>query len=456
MPTSTIYLHSLRDYLTNLNICVNLQKTTCHDLKNQRISTRLFLILFPIAVVILTVYASISPITKTVTVKEPSFSVYTGLYERYPQTIICPCSQTTIAYGNFLSFNPAFHQVCQSYFVSDEWIKHLNFQGQYAYYLDIRKIGSASFQVISSLCQISQQTVKEELLTLNSTSVISLSLIPSSVFLSQIEAAVNLFEQTTINTFLTTLSLNRNVTATNNIMTTLQTNAAIQLLTRADFDGGFGLNYISFQYGADNCSCLLTSQCVEEMVIYDSTSASVQFTVSNFFTGCYVLEAVLQSSLTCFYDKSSCLTQLQFYLADSSPYPLTTNVTVLNSSLSSQYATTTTLEEMIENLMLEKWGSEIVFEKYFQECLPSSCTFSFTSRNSMLYIATTVSGLIGGVATVLSFLVPLIIEHLRRGKKLVENIGEALAEEDYGELYCRKSELKLICVFPQELQETAF
>jgi hypothetical protein len=370
MADYTVYLHTLHSYLINLNLFVNPERTTPHDLKNQRISTRLFLVFFVAFLVILIAYTSISTITYTAIVKNPSISTYITLSVKYPETLVCPCSQITIPYGNFLSYNPTYHQVCQSDFISDKWMKYFEFQNEQFYYLDIRKIGYFSFQMLSSLCELSQQTVEQDLLTLNSTIFISLYTLPENVFYSQIDASMNLFKQTTINTFLTLLTSNRNITQINNIISVLQTNEAIQLISTPSDDGYANILYYFLQYGNDNCSCGSSGKCKAEMGFYNDfnlTTAILQFAIPNFYTGCYVLDALLQSDLSCFYN-ISCLNELQLYLCTN--ISLTINFTSLNSSFESQYNETTTINELMQQLMIENWNIEVNYIAYFQSCKP--------------------------------------------------------------------------------------
>ncbi|CAF1677223.1 unnamed protein product, partial [Didymodactylos carnosus] len=45
--------------------------------------------------------------------------------------------------------------------------------------------------------------------------------------------------------------------------------------------------------------------------IYDTSTGQIQFLVPGFLSGCYIIEALLQSSLVCLYDQT-CLDQLSY------------------------------------------------------------------------------------------------------------------------------------------------
>ena len=438
----TVHPHSVHSYLSKLNLFESSEHTTPRHLKNQRISTLLFLVLFVNLLVILTFYTAFSTVTNTVTLKNPSLFIYNTLSLQYPQTLLCRCSQIAIPYGNFLSYDPEYHQVCQSDLISDRFIKYLEFKNEeYVYYRDIRTIGSSPFQSLSSLCRLSHEMVQQELLTFNSTLFISLYTLPQNIFHSQVDASTALFKETTINAFLSTLILNRNITQINAIMSALQTNQAIQLYTEPSVDGF--VNYYSyyFKYGNDNCSCQSSATCKAEIGFYHylNSTKTLQFTIPNFYIGCYVLEALLQSDLSCFYNVS-CFNEFQRHLLTNSSSQLT-QFTSLNSSFASRYNETTTIIELMEQLMVEDWNIEVNYGAYFESCEPLSCTYSFTSRNSILYIITTVFGLIGGVATVLFFLVPFIVASVRREKEQLAG-GES-EQETSSEFRLRWEDLSL-------------
>jgi hypothetical protein len=92
-------------------------------------------------------------------------------------------------------------------------------------------------------------------------------------------------------------------------------------------------------------------------------------------------------------------------------------VTVLNASLPSVYFTNSTIKELVDNLMIEKWNAPSIFERYYNECQPTYCTYNFVKRNDLIYIATTLFGIAGGLTTVLKFIVPKLVRLVRKKKE---------------------------------------
>jgi hypothetical protein len=114
-------------------------------------------------------------------------------------------------------------------------------------------------------------------------------------------------------------------------------------------------------------------------------------------------EALFQSDLRCFYDEL-CLQQLMNSLNLSN----NTSSSLPNST--SIYQVTTTLQEIISNLMLEQWNNQTFYQDYFNQCQPDACTVTYVRRGNVPYIITTMTGLIGGLTKVYMFVVPLLVK----------------------------------------------
>ena len=129
------------------------------------------------------------------------------------------------------------------------------------------------------------------------------------------------------------------------------------------------------------------------------------------FVGCYMVEAVLQSDLRCFFD-SVCLKTLISKL----DLPSLNNITYNDSLLldSTRYFHRSSIYEILSNLMIENWNNQSSYENYINQCSIEQCAITFIKRGSFLYIITTTLGLIGGLTTVYRFIIPLIIHYSRK------------------------------------------
>ncbi|CAF4109656.1 unnamed protein product, partial [Adineta steineri] len=383
----------LRDYVRTLNVFPSIPPTNDeHQLRNERISTKLFIVLLISSLAILLFYTSLIDVTQTVNIREPTFAKYSQLYSAYPQTLTCPCTKISINYNTFLQLQYTFHQVCNSIFVNKDWIDYLFFVflGNGSVRTDdFRSIATNTFQGLSSFCALVNQTISNGLTQFNSTQYISASVIPLKAFESEISSLTKQFISSTANDFLLSLSTIRDTTQSNSLRSALQTNFNFYIPTHGTIGAGAYPNPILYE----NCNCATSATCAYQSRIYRSVSLAdptVLFYVPGMYIGCYVIESLLQSDLRCFYNQT-CITKLQSY----SLVNTTMNVTALDKSLPSNFTENSTIEELVNQLMVEKWDPLIMYENYYNECQPSQCTYTHETKNSVIYIVTTLFGLIG-------------------------------------------------------------
>ena len=86
-----------------------------------------------------------------------------------------------------------------------------------------------------------------------------------------------------------------------------------------------------------------------------------------------------------------------------------------------------TIEDLLNHLMVEKWISSLIFESYYNECIPKKCFYSIEAKNSAIYIVTTVIGLVGGLIKVFKLIVPRLVQFVRRKKA---------TSRESGKIYC--------------------
>ncbi|CAF4276580.1 unnamed protein product, partial [Adineta steineri] len=412
-----------KQYCQNLNLFPSVPPSTDeHELKNQKISTRLYIFLFALSLTILLLYTSLADITKTINVATPTLTKYEQLYSKYSQTLTCPCKQISINYEKFLSIEYTFHQVCTSFFITDDWISHNDVILQYLYISnDPRIVISYAFQALGAFCDLIESTIHNSLIQFNSTQYITASVASSDLFQSQAKSFIDQFKLSTTNNFLLSLNMVRKTTQGNAFLSGQLTNYQLMVL-----DDNQTVLTISMAYSG--CSCHLSSICVEQLSIYDNSTNIRLFDVPGFYTGCYVIEALLQSTLQCFYDQN-CIDELQLYLTTASPM----NATALDPFLSSQYAENSTIEHLLQSLMIEDWNSAQLYDRYYNECQPIQCTYTIETRNSVVYIITTMFGIIGGLITVLRCVVPRVVNLVRKKRS-------QLPQSPFG-----KKKLKIFC-----------
>jgi hypothetical protein len=82
------------------------------------ISTRLYIVLFIICILVLGFFNGLATVTVKETVLSPSIDTFEKLYAMYPNTLSCACQQIAIPYGTFLTVKPIYHQVNCTYLLN--------------------------------------------------------------------------------------------------------------------------------------------------------------------------------------------------------------------------------------------------------------------------------------------------------------------------------------------------
>ena len=67
--------------------------------------------------------------------------------------------------------------------------------------------------------------------------------------------------------------------------------------------------------------------------------------------------------------------------------------------------------------MVEQWNSTGFYDRYYNECQPIQCSYTIETRNSRIYIATSLFGIFGGLITVLRCVVPPVVKFVKKKKE---------------------------------------
>ena len=427
MPTFNDYWTRFKNQIQTVNLFVDIERITTKDIKNQKIATFIFLVILILSVVALLLYSSLTFITNAAVVHQPSLSTYKELESNYPNTLVCPCASVSNEYKKFiLSSKPIFNQICSSDFVRDEWLNYVNYrpfkEAKYHFVFDFRHSAYSFFYMLRTLCTLTSQTIADHSNLFLSSHLLTENVITEDTFLANIQAAHDQFISTATNSFQTALNSFRLLVQGNGIINRLQTNYRTFTVF---FNQLWYAATIGPTYPSNNCTCWASSLCSTSTGFYVSHRGSIKDTpdYTNFFNGifsnqssleyeipgikvgCTSLSAILQSDLACLYNES-CLLQLNSYLNDSL-YPFNASVLALSS------IPLPNLAEFVNQLMVEKWELISSYEKYFKQCNPSICIYTFARRFDIIFIITTTTGFLGGIATVLILLTLPIVTYIR-------------------------------------------
>lgn len=307
----------------------------------------------------------------------------------------CPCENILISHQSFISIRPHFHQLCSSDFTASNFTWFARLEGSTTYifypYNDYRRFAASQFYLLQSLCTLARETVTESVREFSRNALINERVQSRESIESQANSTLNRFRLSTPRTFVRNLDFVLSMAQGNGILSYILSNwHFVSSDAKFEYATVWPLPY---SYGPEDCSCATNARCV--------TNASMdELIIPGFYVGCYPLESLLQSTLECLYN-ISCIDVIKS-IGNISNYRLNP----LDGSLSNPKATVQTL---VDNLLIERWETNMSYEQYYNTCAPVSCTYTFDGRISLLYTITTIIGLQGGLSLSLKLFVPMII-----------------------------------------------
>jgi len=366
--------------------------------RQQRLSTRFYLIGLFVSLIVLGLYVSISNITINKSILLNSQNQYEKLQILYPNALHCPCNQISMEYEQFIQINLTYHQICLSDFVKQEWINYL-YEFWYVNQMNFRSTATSQFLSLSSLCQLTRQIIETNINSFYTNKYLTSELISFDHFEIQMNSTIDLLKKTMPRTFKRTLDTIRGLIQGNSLLTGYQTSWKLSMIDLYQY----APLYTNPQSYGNSCSCALSAKCTQPAIItYEYPTG-----LPGLFIGCYPLEALLQSSLECFYDQK-CLDLVIQYMNITNK---TITMQVLDSYLlsSSDFLMNETIEQMVDRLFIDQWYINQSYDKYFEQCAVTKCTYSYVQKFDILYLVTTLMGLYDGLSKILKIIVPLII-----------------------------------------------
>ncbi|CAF3592628.1 unnamed protein product [Rotaria sordida] len=371
--------------------------------QNERWITRCYLFLFSLTSLILIIYTFVIEQTMIVTVSKPTLKQYEYLLEQHKQ-LYCPCTRISIQYTEFTQINSSYHEVCSSDFTSTQWIQYLigdrNYSNPYLFsglhfdsdnhqmsnydQLDFRTLSISQFYFLSQLCQLSQEIVQDAITEFQQQTFINSQAMSRLSLKTELHSIVEKFR----------------------LQIPLKMLREIELITVNQTGTGLSISTYLFAIPRhfDNCNCGTSSNCSKLSTIYNK-NGTILLTIPGFYVGCLSSQALIQSTLECFYNRT-CLDQIQSYI-DYNQFSL--NVTPLNISKLSRYSPKTSIEEMLKDLFIEEWNSLTDYDQYYKQCQPSYCQYQYVEQYSVSSI-TKLTGLVSGLNLGFRLITPVLVK----------------------------------------------
>ncbi|CAF1330875.1 unnamed protein product [Adineta steineri] len=285
--------------------------------------------------------------------------------------------------------------------------------------MDVRKSLSAMWQLTAAFCRYANSTLLEILDEFANTPLISSKLIPEELLRTQTLTALNNVHQTALDSVNRSITSADRITQANGLMTGLSTNAIAQLPA----NGWQSFEYVfpspteyKRQESTTFCLCIFGGSCSmpgglyfyeawETNEYYDLNVLVANVTIPGLVVDCLPIQTMFASTLECFYNQS-CLNILL------SAYQVNINISILNTSLSSRFTPTTTLNYLVNELFIEEIFNETIYGSYYQQCAPVYCSYTYSQRFDLIYVITTLIALFGGLNVTLLLIAPYLIDCL--------------------------------------------
>jgi hypothetical protein len=426
---------SLKEYVRTLNLFrLPTNEEEHEDEFEERtnvIATRIYLILLVLILLGVTLGISLTPYTRIIIIENPSRTQFESLTGS-----ICSCSRISPSFNDFVSVKTTFHRLCSSDFVSDQWISSVYFGVNSKEFVpaDFRSSAFAQFQALASFCRLSQANVNQSLSSFGSTSFISSRVLFESDFQLEVDVIINQFKLRIANTFKTQMELVSRVIMSNQLMNGLGTSNTL----------AFGFNdfkrhievwfytYSLFDEVTFWCDCIASPVCkgvsgfYHDVNVHPSTNPPTMLIMSipGLRSGCMPVDAILSSSLECFYNQD-CVNTIIPYLR------IPTNFIAMDKLAASRFPINSTIEAIVDELMVEDWNFNVSFDRYYNHCAPASCTYSKKEQRRFLYVLFTLISLLGGLCTGLGVILPPVVRSIRLIRSTANSVSTVRISSEY-------------------------
>ncbi|UJR06811.1 hypothetical protein I4U23_011098 [Adineta vaga] len=435
------YICKLGKWTKQLNLFKSATNRTVDDIKQQRITTRLYLILFICFILTVIFYHSLKTQTITMVKYNPSLSTYKNLQTIHMNTLKCPCSNMAMPYKTFTSLSPTFHQICSSDLVGESWISFIidigTFHPENTWVIEAGRY----FQMLLSLCQLIKQTVDEDIRRFLTQTFATSHVLIESDFDAQLNATIIQFTQSINISFSLLIDAMRTFMQIDQPLTTFTTGDYKQIVptyftnTNTNQDGNqtkFQLNtLLNDDLTSPICVCAIDTQCQRPLLIRNVDKLNILAQSSNnplpsigrymppgIFKRCFTTESLLVSTLECFFSGFDCMPVILYNLnqLDSSTKTPWINVhPLVYHKTSTRFISNASLSLILKEMMIEQWNSLFLFNNYYDACSPSYCTYSDTKYGkSFIEIIIALISMIGGLIVVLRLITPLLIKLIFR------------------------------------------
>ncbi|CAF1401105.1 unnamed protein product [Adineta ricciae] len=424
------------DWLKQINLFATNADRTEENIAQEKIITRVHLILFSSAFIIIILSTSLKSQTVTKIISDPAWDDYSYHQLSCMNKLKCPCSSITTSYDKFITLSVILHRICSSDFVTERWRSILNSllvsTNENKDWLNPAK---SQFQFLSDLCILANKTVNNAIEGFLMNDLISLNVIVKDDFNKQFNAIlIEFFRSITVEfaELIKTVRLviqvdqpfnSQSAPIQDKSLLNLIGNEVIseednQLLLKVDF----GLNaFPSTNTSSRKCICATNKYCRRSLVLQQNEQQvlsgipAYDYALLNNVEGCFSIDSLFLSTVECLHLHFNCSTILRkllksFHTGLIIENPWNDARPLVYDEKSSKFPPNSSIEVIVENVMIEKWNSSISYASYYKSCAPKFCTCSIEIRATLIQILTTIVSMISGITLASQLLTPYLVK----------------------------------------------
>ncbi|UJR19904.1 hypothetical protein I4U23_023036 [Adineta vaga] len=399
-------IRKLNQSLPRLNLFKDKNKRTKSNIKQQRIITCLYLILLSGSFLVLVLFTSLSTEIVTKTISHPSLNTYTNLRILHSKTLRCSCTNMAIPYETFISLCPTLHKVCSSEFIDPDWISIWEELSSIWAPVDWRNKAHGYLQLLSDLCQLANKTKNNAVSHFLLQSFVASNVLNETDFNIQMNATLNQFYHTTITYF-------DLLVETANLLIQVDQPYTGSVVLFWNIDDENLLVHIATNETTGDEWLELTFR-LPEVVTVNST---VNTCLCANDPHCQSISAMYNNTYNPEHDYNHSLISIQASpLYEAYPSLFETRSLVYDPAVD-RFPPNTSISTIVKNMMIEQWNPSLLYDKYYNSCAPSHCTYSERVRSkTRIGVLITLLSMIGGLTVSLHFLTPYLgkfIFHVR-------------------------------------------
>jgi hypothetical protein len=284
---------------------------------------------------------------------------------------------------------------------------------------DFRNFIQVFYNGLNQLCTLAQETVIDSITVFNGSTMLTNQIMSRIQFNNEINVTLNRFQENTPIEFARTLNLIRTTVQGNALIAVFSTNWKLVVAKNGQGRNASFLSvpitYVDTQQNT-SCSCATSQVCTIPAQFFNN-SYTPYYTFEGLKLGCYSFETVLRSSLSCFYS-AACIYNFRLALPVGYPYmmlyqELTGGIVELNST-STRFNINDTIETLASEMFIESWTSNVSYERFFNSCAASYCTYKVYYRFDALLLLTTFLSVYVGLSLGIHFMVPYIVKMIQK------------------------------------------